>query len=453
MKILYVCSDPSIRPGSRGGGFTTHMEEMIESFRKLGNEVSVLEAKAGSKEGPWIARPQSDSLRRLSLRILRAPGHSLQRVGPQVAEPRRLNGRSVSKVPRALRVILRDSLYCFHNAGFYSKVTSLLKEECDFDLVYERYCIYQFVTSMAARKCGIPLILEFNASIEEANLTDGLGLRPVAGFIERMLTRRADAVITVSSVLKDYLVRMGIPPAKIHVMHNGVNLSKFRPDTAGDAIRQRFGLSPDDIVVGFVGGFSVWHGAHLLLDIAPLAVREDSRLRFFMVGGREGNPRFESFRRTVREKGLTAVFRFAGEVPRENVPEHIAAMDIAVIPWATDYGSPTKTLAKALVAPRVAALEEVLTHQKTALLVAVGDVHAMAKAIVRLACDLDLRHRLGVNARRAVEETYNWDRNAAMTVEIARKLAWEKKLVSEKGDHVKRGRGCGEKPRDQSHVF
>ena len=427
MKILYVCSDPSIRPGGRGGGFTTHVQEMIESFVKLGNEVLVLDTKSDVEKSTRKAQATVHSSLNASLCAGRAKNDASRIGAPQVVRLERSAERIAWNVSRAMRVILRDSFYCFHNAVFYSRLASLLKKTHDFDFVYERYYLYQFATSMAVRKWDIPLILEFNASIDEFKLTDGLGLKPVAGLVERMLTRRADAVITVSGVLKDYLVRTGIPAAKIHIMHNGVNLSKFRPDASGDAVRQRFGFSTDDVVVGFVGGFSVWHGAHFLLEVAPLAVRKDKRIRFLMVGGREGNPRFESFRRTVREKGLTEMFRFAGEIPRENVPEHIAAVDIAVIPWATEYGSPTKTfeymgMAKPLIAPRVAALEEVLTHEKTALLVAAADTQEMASAIVRLASDRDLRSSLGSNARKAVEETYNWDRNAASTVEIAKKL-------------------------------
>ncbi|MCX5800460.1 MAG: glycosyltransferase family 4 protein [Candidatus Eisenbacteria bacterium] len=427
MKILYVCSDPSIRPGSRGGGFTTHMEEMIESFRKLGNEVVVVDTKTGSHEGPQAANPKSDCLEKDDPRTERTRNEGSQEVGPSVARSRGVDWRNARKVPRVLRVTLRDLFYCLHNAGFYFRVAAVLKKTRNLDFVYERYCVYQFATSMAARKRGVPLILEVNASTDEFKLTDGLGLRPLAALVERVLTRRADAVITVSGFLRDRLVRRGVPPEKIHVMHNGVNLSKFCPDTPGDAIRRTFELSREDVVAGFVGGFSAWHGAHLLLDVAPLAVKENKRIRFFMVGGREGSPRFERFRKSVRERGLTEIFRFAGEVPRERVPEHIAAMDVAVISWATDYGSPTKTfeymaMAKALVAPRVAALEEVLTHEKTALLVAAADVQDMARAIVRLASDRNLRDSLGANARRAVEEKYNWDRNAAATVEIAKGL-------------------------------
>lgn len=427
MRILYVCSDPSITPGGRGGGFTTHMEEMIDSLRKLGNEVVVLDTKTGVREGHRIAGLRKDSLDKTSARSQRSHDNGARMAESQVARSRIGGVRRVRKLPRVLRVILRDSAYLLHNLSFYSRLASLLRRRHDFDFVYERYYLYQFAASIAARKKSIPLILEFNASIEESRLTDGLGLRPLAALVERMLTRRADAVITVSGVLKKYLVSTGLPKEKIHVIHNGVNLSKFRVNTPGDAIRQRFGLPPDQIVVGFVGGFSVWHGAHLLVDVAPLATREDERIRFLMVGGREGNPRFESFRNAVRERGLAEVFRFAGEVPRENVPEYIAAMDIAVIPWATDYGSPTKTfeymgMGKALVAPRVAALEEVLTDEETALLVTTADVHDMARAIVRLACDRTLREKLGENARKAVEEKYNWDRNAAVTLEIANRL-------------------------------
>lgn len=441
MKILYVCSDPSISPGGRGGGFTTHMEEMIESLRRLGHEVQVLDTKSGRQTDPraagtvkggtkWGAESEAgrgsdaaeEGTAEYGTKI-----ESAQEKRSQETRTPKTRDRKAGRMPRALRVILRDSFYLLHNIAFYSKLSSLLKAKHDFDFVYERYYLYQYATSLAARRWDIPLILEFNASIEEFKLTDGLGLRPLADLVEKFVTRRADAVITVSGVLKKYLAGRGVPSERVYVMHNGVNLSKFRPEMSGDRIRQEFGLMPSDIVVGFVGGFSVWHGAHLLLEVAPLAVQDDKRIRFFMVGGREGNPRFESFKKAADDKALSEMFRFAGEVPRENVPEYIAAMDIAVIPWATDYGSPTKTfeymgMAKALVGPRVAALEEVLTDEQTALIVRVSDAAEMARAIVRLARDADLRRRLGANARRAVEEKYNWDHNAASTIEIVERL-------------------------------
>jgi glycosyltransferase involved in cell wall biosynthesis len=400
MKILYVCADPSITPGSRGGGFTTHMGEIIRSLRKLGHEVTVLETTTEAAQ--------------------------------ESRETAAVRSRRRRALPRAIRVLGRDVLYCLHNLGFYSKVNSVLRERPDFDFVYERYCIYQSATSRAARKRGVPLILEFNASIDETKLTDGLGLRPLAAMVEKAVTGSADAVLTVSGVLRDELVRRGLPGEKIHVMHNAVNLDRFSPSISGDQVRQKFGFSRSHVVVGFVGGFSVWHGAHLLLEAAPLALAKNLNIRFLMVGGREGNQRFENFKKTAERTNLSEVFRFSGEVPSERVPEHIAAMDICIIPWATEYGSPTKTfeymgMGKALVAPRVKALKEVLEHEESALLVDTGNVEQMARALITLASDGLMRETLGRNARKLVEEKYNWDRNAATTVEIARQMVEARK--------------------------
>jgi len=384
MRILYVCSDPSIRPGSRGGGFITHMEEMIHSFRKLGHEVTVLDTKRNS--GTEFVSQETDIVAERGPSGREAGSHQNISAGPRHARARR---RGVEMVPRGLRVLLRDGLYLYHNATFYLRIGAVLKQQLPFDFIYERYYVYQFATSLAARKWGIPLVLEFNASIDEMKLTDGLGLRAIAAKVERAVVARADAIVAVSGVVKGYLAGLGLPSEKIHVLHNGVNLEKFSPSVSGDEIRARFGLTPGDTVVGFVGGFSVWHGVHLLHEVAPLATKENGRLRFLMVGGRKGNPRFEDFKLRVKEQGLEDFFRFAGEVRREDVPEHIAAMDIAIIPSATEYGSPTKTfeymgMAKALVAPRVAALEEVLEHGKTAVLVGKGDAEGISRAITQL---------------------------------------------------------------------
>jgi glycosyltransferase involved in cell wall biosynthesis len=394
------------------------MEEMIHSFRKLGHEVVVLDTKSGSGVLGESCRGSGTDARATDEK---SPGVAM---GNRSTKP---DASSAGAMPRGLRVLLRDGYYLLHNFSFYSRVAAILKEQPSFDFIYERYYIYQFSTSMAARKWGVPLILEFNASIDEMKLTDGLGLRAIAAGVEKRVTARADAIVAVSGVVKRQLAGLGLSPEKIHVLHNGVNLEKFYPREPAKEIRERFRLSSDDVVVGFVGGFSVWHGVHLLHDVAPLAIRENGRLRFLMVGGREGNPRFEAFRHKVKEQGLEDSFRFAGEIPREDVPGHVAAMDIAIIPWATEYGSPTKTfeymaMAKALVAPRVAALEEVLEHEKTALLVAAGDVRGTADALVSLASNPELRTNLGKGARRAVEEKYNWDRNAEATLDIARRV-------------------------------
>ena len=406
MKILYVCSDPSITPGSRGGGFTTHMEETIRSLRTLGHEVVVLDTKAAS---PSEAVPAADSAG------ARPPGRP-----PAPSGVRR-------GLPRRVRVLARDTIYCLHNLRFRRAVDSLLRQHSGFDFAYERYCSYQFATSSVTKKWHIPLILEFNASIDEMDLNDGLGLRPVAAVIEKLVTSRADAVLTVSGVLKQYLVGRGIDGRKIHVLHNAASLEKFSPAIDGGPVRRRLGFSDEDVVVGFVGGFSVWHGAHLLLEAAPLALQKNKHIRFLMVGGREGRPRFEDFKRGAVERGLAEAFRFTGEVAREKVPEHIAAMDVCVLPWATEYGSPTKTfeymaMGKAFVAPAVAALKEVLEHGKSALFVETGNVAQIADALVTLAGDPALRLSLGRNARSLVEQKYNWDRNASEVVETARRV-------------------------------
>jgi glycosyltransferase involved in cell wall biosynthesis len=107
-----------------------------------------------------------------------------------------------------------------------------------------------------------------------------------------------------------------------------------------------------------------------------------------------------------------------GRIPHAEVRDHVAAMDVAVVAHdRTGVASPMKLLeymamAKAVVAPRLDNVRDVVDHERTGLLFEPGDVGALALAIGRLANDGPLRLELGRNAREIIETTRNWRRNA-----------------------------------------
>ncbi len=114
---------------------------------------------------------------------------------------------------------------------------------------------------------------------------------------------------------------------------------------------------------------------------------------------------------------------FSGAVPREEVPDHVAAMDVAVQPDVTDYASPIKlfeylAMGKAVVAPDKPNIREVVADGQEALLVPPGSAAAMAEALARLHRDAALRRTLGARAARLVSErAYHWEGNARRVLE------------------------------------
>ncbi len=165
------------------------------------------------------------------------------------------------------------------------------------------------------------------------------------------------------------------------------------------------------------------------LGLTEESIRKESNLRYLReaeeaAGSVESGAAQAAFLvNPIRVEQVREV-AFAGEVPYGEVPGHVAAMDIATIPWATDYGSPMKifeymAMGKALVAPDLEVLREVLADGRNAVLVERGDPAALARAIERLAADPGLRQALGRAARRDAVERHDWRHHARLIEELA----------------------------------
>src|SRR5207247_6763543 len=105
------------------------------------------------------------------------------------------------------------------------------------DAIYERYAFFNAAGLLAARLCGVPLLLEVNDTVEVERERRGhaLMLRGLARRLERHVYRGAAALFVVSGYLRDMLVQQGIPPEKIVVTPNAIDPRRFDPERAGGA--------------------------------------------------------------------------------------------------------------------------------------------------------------------------------------------------------------------------
>jgi glycosyltransferase involved in cell wall biosynthesis len=162
----------------------------------------------------------------------------------------------------------------------------------------------------------------------------------------------------------------------------------------------------------------------LLLRAAARLAAEIPALRVLIVGD---GPALPELRALAEELRLSERVVFTGAVPAEDIPVHVAAMDVAVQPNVTDYASPIKlfeylAVGRAVVAPRKENILEVVEEGKTALLYSPGDVADMSANLRRLHEDPGLRARLGRSGHQLIEEReYHWLGNARKVVEIVRR--------------------------------
>ena len=234
----------------------------------------------------------------------------------------------------------------------------------------------------------------------------------------------ADRITTVSESLKNCLVNLGVEEKKIHAVHNAVDPDKFLYIGDAEDLIEKYNLDKN-VVVGFVGSFARYHGVEILLDVAERLEKKYENIVFLLVGRNVHGP--DNPMENISSGRFSSVFIFAGEVPHSMIPRHIAVMDIAIVPDFNDYGSPMKlfeymAMKKAVVAPDVAPIREVVEDGQTALLFERGNADEAAWCIERLIVDEKFRHAIGRKAHREVMTFHTWDKNAERIFDIAESM-------------------------------
>jgi glycosyltransferase involved in cell wall biosynthesis len=260
----------------------------------------------------------------------------------------------------------------------------------------------------------VPLILEVNytASTPLYRRRSRL-LLPLARAAERFVFRRAYLVAAVSSVLSRRVAEAGVPAERIVTLPNAADPERFRPELSGLGVRARYGLDGAR-VIGFTGAFFPWHGVRLLIDALPGLLREVPDAAVLLVGEGPERPDLEE---RVRKAGLEKRVRFTGWVGHEELPAHVAAFDVAVMPDSNEYGSPMKiyeymAMGKPVVAPRLGPLQDGVRDGETGILFERLDASALEAALSSLLRDEARRLRMGTRAREHVLESHTWLRNA-----------------------------------------
>jgi glycosyltransferase involved in cell wall biosynthesis len=368
-------------------GQNVHIEELIDSFRRLGHEVCVV--------GPM--------------------GHKDADFGS--------SGGLMGRLRRTLPPGLSELAELFYSAIALGQLWRAYRRFRP-DALYERYNLFLLSGAWLRRLTGIPFVVEVNAPLAyERNMTSNLSLKSLARRCERYVWRSADILLPVTGVLSQYLREAGIEQKRIRIVMNGINPDLFPADLAGDRIRRRYGLQ-DKVVIGFTGFLRSWHGLPAVLDVMhDLIGMYDIHL--LVVG--DGPAKAELMQR-ARARGLESRVTVTGVVERSEIPAYVAAFDVALQPKATGYSSPLKlfeymALARAIVAPNQPNLREVLNDGINALLFMPDNLDSFRTTLKRLISDRALRRQLGDAAQETIyARDLTWSGNARRVVNALHEL-------------------------------
>ncbi len=390
MRILY-----HHRTGA-GDGQGVHIRSLQRAFRDLGHEV--FEVSLVASDAPRKAEAGGPA--KLSL---------------------------LARMPRFVRELAE---YSYSGLGRPRIIAAANRFEPDF--VYERYAFGNAAGVLAAKRLGLPIVLEVNSPmVLELAKTRGLSFPKTAQRLEDFIWKSADRVCVVTAVLGDMVAERGVERGRIFVTHNGIEPEAY--DYASDArarARSELGLPLDDLVFGFVGFYREWHRLDLVLD--ALATPALARARLVLIG--EG-PAHAALAARAAELRVDPRVHFAGPRPHGAIPALLPAFDVALVPAINPYASPLKLFEYmaagiASVAPDQPNLREVLENERNALLVPPGDGPGLQRALTRLAEEESLRARLGARARADVlERDLTWRGNARAVIGVATELLAERRAT------------------------
>jgi PEP-CTERM/exosortase A-associated glycosyltransferase len=271
----------------------------------------------------------------------------------------------------------------------------------------------------ASQRLGVPLVYEIRAFWEDAAVGNGTGTEGSAKYrltraLENHVVRHADAVAVICEGLRGDLIGRGVPPTKIVVSPNGVDLDLFgSPPPADSALAQQLGLTGKD-VIGYIGSFYDYEGLDDLIAAMPL-MKNNAHL--LLVGG---GPMEQALRAQSGASPAADRIHFVGRVPHDEVERYYSLVDILAYPRKrmrlTDLVTPLKPLeamaqGRLVAASDVGGHKELIRHGVTGTLFAADDAADIAKSIDGL-----LAHRadwdaMRTRARRFVEEERSWHKN------------------------------------------
>lgn len=237
--------------------------------------------------------------------------------------------------------VVRVKTYITQNEGFFRRVldyVSFMLSAVFFSCFEKRPDVVigtspQFFTAVGAWLISVlrwrPFVFELRdlwpASIVTVEaMNKGTAIRLLES-LELFLYRRAAAVISVTESFKKDLIERGIDGAKIHVVRNGVDLSRYQPRPPSGELAEQLGVS-NRFVVGYLGTFGM---AHALDNVARAAqlLADEPNLVFLLVGH---GAQEKELRALVTELDLDNVV-IHGFVPKEQMPELWSICDVALV--------------------------------------------------------------------------------------------------------------------------
>jgi glycosyltransferase involved in cell wall biosynthesis len=275
------------------------------------------------------------------------------------------------------------------------RIEQLIRDE-QIDIVHSDYHTLPMALP-AARRAGVPIVWTCM----------GWWFRPKVW--QRGFFRSADATFAHSEAIKRGFLGEPpfMPPERIEVLYPGVDTGRFHPDVDGTRVRFQAGLAGDTPVVALLARFQAVKGHETFVAMARQVALQIPEARFLVAGENvHGVAADEQYKRRILDSVQNDPFlreriHYLGF--RDDVERVVATADVVVS--ASDFESFGVAIVEAMaggkpvVSTNKGGPSETVINGETGYLVEPGDTAGLARYVITLLRDADLRARMGAAGR------------------------------------------------------
>jgi D-inositol-3-phosphate glycosyltransferase len=398
--MISLHTSPLDQPGTGdAGGMNVYVIELSRRLAAQGIEVDIFTRATSSALDPAVPACAGVTVRHIH-------------AGP-------FEGLTKAELPGQLCAFAREVLRA-----------EAAQPEGHYDVVHSHYWLSGQVGALARDRWGVPLVHSMHtmAKVKNEALAAGDVPEPAARIIgEEQVVEAADMLVANTDQEAKQLINLyDAEPARVEVVHPGVDLAVFRPQ---DKLRARsdLGLPPDAAVLLFAGRIQPLKAPDVLLRAVAELLRRvpglRSRLVVPIVGGPSGTglEHPESLAQLSSQLGLDDVVRFVPPVAQEDLARWCAAATVVAVPSYNESFGLVAAEAQATGTPVVAAavggLTTVVRDGRSGLLVDSHEPEDWAGALRRVVEDHELRTRLEAGALEQARQ-FSWELTAERVLEV-----------------------------------
>ncbi|PIN86240.1 hypothetical protein COV19_05520 [Candidatus Woesearchaeota archaeon CG10_big_fil_rev_8_21_14_0_10_44_13] len=289
--------------------------------------------------------------------------------------------------------------------GVY-KLMKLIKKY-DIDIVHSNNLYSNKYGAIAAKIAGIPSVWTIHNEYKK---------NPIL----RMLYRITNRVIFVSK-------RVGVifqdpENNKGRVIYNGADTKKFFKRLPKREDYLRFGIKKGSFVVGMIARIHPFKGYECLCKSIAIVSKKYPEVVVLALGKTVEGSRYDmSIKGLIKKLGIEKNFIFGGF--EKDVSKIIPLFSILVLPSVKGEGFPlvileAQAMGKPVVSSRIAGVPEMIEEGKNGLMVKPGDYRDIAKKIIILIEDPDLRKKIGEAGRKTVNRDFTLKKTVRETEKL-----------------------------------